>query len=385
MEVWDIGSGMCSPLAMQGMPMSMFMIHGNGFASAITESGPRGRSDIAAPNMLMLSAGTSVGDSNYLAVDFMGTLERWTLPYAGSPLLLQIGEANSQGVAFLDAQHPHSSPIMGLTLSDTFRFAQDSKDHLKIFFAPRGESTDGPVAFMHRPTGMVNPDAPLGHHIGQDVGHISSTVLGASVEIGETTFQGSFFNGAEPLPDAVDLPMGPLNSTALRLIHEFNKDFTAMISWAEIKNTEPGAADTFRYSTSFYTEGIVWSDLPFYNTLIYGMTTNYDGASSLTSFAEEFLIGKKQKKLWGRLEVLQRTPGELQVTSVSNQNTGEWVQALTLGFTRELATFQDAELSTGASATVYSLPSDFVGPYGSANPTAAKIFLQWGGMRMVDL
>src|SRR5262249_45983389 len=161
--------------------------------------------------------------------DYMGTFERWTFPDRGYPELLQIGETDENGVPFIDAQHPHSSPIMGLTLSDTIRLETSrEKDYLKFFFAPRGESTDGPIAFMHRPSGMANPDAPLGHHVGQDVGHISSTVIGASLKLGETRIEASTFNGTEPEPDKVDLPLGPPNSYAVRLIEEFSPAVAAM-------------------------------------------------------------------------------------------------------------------------------------------------------------
>ena len=58
MEYWDPANGMCMPLAMAGMPMTMVMVHGNAFAVGVAEEGPRGRHDFAAPNMAMVDAGT---------------------------------------------------------------------------------------------------------------------------------------------------------------------------------------------------------------------------------------------------------------------------------------------------------------------------------------
>src|SRR5262249_40495780 len=146
----------------------MMMFHMNTFGVYTSESGLRGRHEVSAPNMFMADLFKPVGTMHLLGIEFMGTLEKWTYPEAGYPELLQVGERNASGQPFVDAQHPHSTPIMGLTLSDTL--ALGDKKQLKLFAAPRGESTEGPVAFMHRVTGMVNPDAPLGHHIGQDVG-----------------------------------------------------------------------------------------------------------------------------------------------------------------------------------------------------------------------
>ncbi len=385
MEVWDATMEMCMPLPMSGMPMRMFMLSGNAFATEITESGPRGRTDFAAPNMFMVDFGTSIGDSQYLNLDYMGTLERWTFPYQGYPELTQIGEVNSQGTPFLDAQHPHSSPIMGITLSDTIRFNEDSKTNLKLFFAPRGESTDGPVAFMHRITGMANPDVPLGHHIGQDVGHISSTVFGSALQLGPTRVEVSAFNGTEPQPDSVDLPVGSPNSYAVRVAKDFSPYITLMVSAAQVNDSEPNAPVIYRYSTSLYTESELGDGWKFHNTLIFGLITNYDNASSLSSFGEEFLVKNERHSIWGRVEVLQRTAAELEIASVPNQNDGQWVEAVTVGYTHWLAKWNDTELGLGSSVTMDFLPSSFNSAYGSNSPTSGKIFLQFEGMKMWNL
>src|SRR5579859_890955 len=80
MEVWDVGMGMLMPFPMAHMPMTMLMLHGNGFFEAIAEEGvARGRADFAAPNMFMADLGTSIGDSQYLNLDLMLTSDLWTI------------------------------------------------------------------------------------------------------------------------------------------------------------------------------------------------------------------------------------------------------------------------------------------------------------------
>jgi hypothetical protein len=388
METWDIAMGMCMPIPMGNMPMRMLMVRGNAFGVGVEETGPRGRSAIASPNMVMADLGTSIGAIHYVNLDFMGTIERWTIPYSGYPELLQIGEASSNGVLFLDGQHPHNSPVMGLTLSDTIRFDENRENNLKLFFAPRGESTDGPIAFMHRVTGMVNPDAPLGHHVGQDVGHISSTVLGASLKAGGFQFEASTFNGTEPEPDAIDLPLGKLNSFSLRLIKEFSPSLTAMASIAFVRNPEPDDAtitSLCRYSASIYFQHSISEEWKFYNAFIFGDITKYDYASELASFGEEFLFSGEHSKYWGRLEILQRTPAELEIETAGLPNDGVWVGALTLGYTRALAHWSLLELGVGGSLTMDFIPNAFSSAYGSATPLAAKAFFQLSGMKMWDL
>lgn len=383
MEFWDYSMSMCMPLAMAGMPMKMIMLHGNAFAVETIEEKPRGRDALTGPDMLMLDLGQSVGDHQYINLDIMGTLEKWTFPNSGAPELLQIGEEDENNNPFIDAQHPHSSPLMGLTLSDTIGWGRD-KDHVKIFFAPRGESTDGPIAFMHRPTGMVNPMVPLGHHVGQDVGHISSTVLGASLGLGSTTLEYSSFHGAEPEPTKIDLPMGPLDSSAMRLIEQITPQVFAMASAAYVKNPEPSQPlldHLWRYSASLYSEHELGSGWLAHNALIYGLINNYDEVSVLNSFDEEFVLQKNALSWWGRLEVLQRSAGELEIPQTTDANKAQWVTALTLGVTRHLWSFAGQDISLGGSLSKDFLPAEFRSSY-AGDPLSGNVFLQWTNFNM---
>ncbi len=383
MSVWDVGMGMCMPLPMAGMPMKMLMVHGNIFGSRIAQTGPRGRSDYASTHMIMGDVGTTVGDHHYFNLDLMLTGEKWTVPTNGYPLLLQIGERNQQGLPFMDAQHPHSSPIMGITFSDTISLGQN-KNHVKFFFAPRGETTDGPVAFMHRPTGIINSDAPLGHHIGQDVGHISSTVIGASLKLGNNRFEASAYHGAEPEPTNIDLPLATPDSFSFRYIQEFSPSWMAMASLSRVnapEHDEPDIVFENRYSGSVYTTLPISSHWIFQNTFIYGLVTQYDHASYLSSFAEEFLFRGDSPRIWGRIELLQRTGAELAIPTVSDPNQGLWVAAFTLGYTHRLASVGGAEVGVGGSVTETVVPGAFNATYGG-NPWSGKVFIQLGGMHM---
>lgn len=385
MEVWDEDMQMAMPYPMAHMPMSMLMLHGYGFFEAIAEEGvDRGRADFSGPNMFMADLGTSVGDVQYLNLDAMLTTDLWLVPKTGTPELLQIGETQADGTPFIDAQHPHSSPIMGLTLSDTIALDQSDKSNLKLFVAPRGESTDGPIAYMHRLTGMVNPDTPLGHHIGQDVGHISSTVLGESLKLGGFHIEASTFNGMEPDPTQVDLPIRTPDSYAFRAIQEFSPQVMAMASYAYVNNPEPGIANDSRYSASLYTHVPLSDAWTWHNTLVYGGITNIDNATFLNSTLEEFALVTEKMAIFGRVEVLQRTPNQLAIPGLSNPNTGQWVTAITLGYTHRVADWDGWELRAGASVTNDQLPSDYQTVY-AGNPLTYKFFFQLGGSQMYGL
>ena len=385
MEVMDVDMGMAMPFPMAHMPMSMLMLHGYGFFEGVAEEGlERGRADFSGPNMFMADLGTSAGDFQYLNLDLMLTSDLWLVPSTGTPELFQIGETQANGAPFLDAQHPHSSPIMGLTLSDTIALNDSDKSNLKLFAAPRGESTDGPIAYMHRITGMVNPDTPLGHHIGQDVGHISSTVIGESLKLGGLHIEASIFNGMEPDPTQVDLPIRSPDSYAFRLIQDFSPRVSAMISYAYVNNPEPGIATAERYSASLYTHLPLSNAWTFHNTLVYGGITNIDNASFLNSTLEEFALTSEKMAIFGRVEVLQRTPNQLLIPGLPDPNTGRWVTAVTLGYTHQVLAWDGWELRAGASVSNDITPAEYSDTY-AGNPLTYKFFFQLGGSQMYPL
>lgn len=370
-EHYLFGMSMCLPRPGAGR-MLMAMADLRLVASAL--QGPRGRSGLASPNWLMVDAGTDLGGHQRLSVDAMLTAERWTFPPRGYPLLGQIGEEDAQGRRYLDAQHPHSSPLMNLTLADTI--ALGSKSLLRLSFSPRGETTDGPIAFMHRPTGAVNPDAPLGHHIGQDVGHITSTVVATTLDLGTTVLEASAFHGREPEPSRVDLPLGALDSWAVRAIQHLGPRWTAAASFAWVTRPESQGAvpRLFRLSASAYARfapGPTWRA---HVAAIWGGVIHYDGQDFLNSVTLEGLAQHGRDALWTRLEALQRTGSELQIPG--NANTTRWIAAGTLGYTRTLVAAGPVDLGLGASVGAAWLPEPFAGEYGGRVPATARLFLE---------
>jgi len=383
-ELWDFSFGSCQPLNMGEPSVKMWMIHGNAFLVQTIAEGPRGRDQFASPNMLMSDIGSSIGERHYLNLNLMLTAEKWTFPKRGYPELLQIGEHDEEDQPYIDGQHPHSSPIMGLTLSDTIRLGE-GKDHLKLFFAPRGQATEGPTAYMHRPTGMVNPDAPLGHHIGQDVSHITSTVFGASLGLGRTRIEASAFNGTEPEPTHVDLPFGVLNSYAGRLIYEFSDEWSAMTSAAFLKDPEPhdpSISKIHRYSASVYNNHKLGSGWMFHNSFVFGLVNGYDHVSALRSVLEEFWFHSMDlpHHFWGRVEFVERAASELAILGTNNSFDPKWVTALTVGYTYDLWKLNMGKLGAGVSVTKNFLPAEFENAYGG-DPWSGRVFIQITGMK----
>jgi hypothetical protein len=355
----------------------------NVFAVFGALQGPRGVDQFAAPNMFMVDAGRAVGTRQFVNIDLMGTAELWSYPDHGYPELLQIGEERRDGTAYIDAQHPHTSPVMGLTLSDTITVGDSSM--LKLSFAPRGESTDGPVAYMHRESARDNPDAPLGHHVGQDVGHISSTVLGAQLELRSWIVEASGFNGTEPRPTQVDLPIGPINSEAFRITYIMSPEHRAMASVAHVEQADPaypGTTSATRLSASLY-DHLALAGLGFLDhTFVIGSIKRRPTDSSLTSFLDEAVIKHGTSDFWERIEVLQRLPSELGIPRpppLAGTNDSRWVAAMTVGYTRWITSFSRLQLGVGSSLTMDVVPAEWASTYGHRTPLTVRVILQLRG------
>src|SRR3546814_9098938 len=140
------------------------MFHGNVFLryndQDITGKGSRGDNEFDAPNWLMGMGQRRVGEKGLFRFSAMFSLDELIGGGNGYPLLFQSGETFN-GQPLVDRQHPHDF-VSALSVGYTPRFSRDVDVFGYVGYP--GEPTLGPVAFMHRPSPMHNPDPGLGHH-----------------------------------------------------------------------------------------------------------------------------------------------------------------------------------------------------------------------------
>lgn len=375
---WNTNSSTCTPGQHEELSLN---VHANVFGVGIIQQGPRGRDGIAIPSQVLVDVGKSVANGHYLNLNLALTADKWTFPERGYPLLLQTGEYDANGRPYVDAQHPHSSPIMGLTFSDTIRLDEKQSQSLKLFFAPRGQSTDGPIFFMNRPTAFLNPDAPLGHHTAQDVGHITSTVIGATLRLEKTWVEASAFNGSMPEPTKVDLGIGTPNSIAVRVFRQFDESL-GTFSMARVKHSaahettssEHGGAAQTRLSASFQSRHGNSDPFEFHQAFIAGIAVGLAGGHKEFSFGEELRLDIDGSNLWARVEALQRQPQDLGLSTVQRR----WIGGFTLGYSRTVGSIFGLDVNFGLSGMKYLVPPDFAADYGE-DPWAGKAFVQLVG------
>jgi hypothetical protein len=381
---WDSSMNMCMPDATAKTSVDF---HVNAFLVGGAESGPRGRDAVDSPNMWMIDLNHKISDQNLFKVEWMGTAELWTVPKDGVPELLQIGENKQDGTPYVDAQHPHSSPVMGLTFEDIIQLHDDHQ--LTFFFAPRGEATAGVPPFMHRASAEGNPNVPLGHHIGQDVFHVSSTVIGAKYETDKTTVAVSAFSGREPQPTEVNLDMHKPDSVGVSVSHKLNDDVTAGASFAEVENSQqatgnlPDAPQPQSVTSAWVSTQSQIKSVTLSTSSIFGQVYNHTDHQSLNSFLEEFVATLGNNNFFGRVEVLQRTPGDLQIQVTDGKTGAQWVKAVTLGYERKILQKDGFSVFAGASYTKDFVPGDFKAAYGG-NPNSGEVHIRLNFMKHKD-
>ncbi|HUC41587.1 MAG TPA: hypothetical protein VMR92_12170, partial [Gemmatimonadales bacterium] len=206
----------------------LVMLHGFAFVQYDKQGGPRGDDQFGSLNWAMLMASRDLLGGRFQARTML-SLDPATVTNRGYPLLLQSGETY-QGQPLVDRQHPHD---FWMELAVMYERALSRNIGVSAYVAPSGEPALGPVAFMHRPSAMDNPIAPLGHHW-QDATHISFGVLTAGVFGHHWKLEGSVFNGREPDEERWGFDRIRLDSYSGRFSVHLDSNWTASVGYGHL-------------------------------------------------------------------------------------------------------------------------------------------------------
>ncbi len=345
------------------------MLHGFAFAQYDKQGGPRGDSQFGSLNWAMLMADHSLGGGRF-QLRFMPSLDPATVGKCGYPLLLQSGE-ECNGRPLVDQQHPHD---FFMELAAVYERELTSKVAMVMYVAPAGEPALGPVAFMHRPSAMDNPGAPLGHHW-QDATHIGFGVVTGGLYTRTIRLEASAFNGIEPDDNRWNFDPIKINSYSTRLTVNPSTNWSFTGGYGSILEPEPGdpTAKIQRVVASAMHGSNLGDDAQWASTFIYG--ANKAARWSQSALIESEAVLDRSNTLFGRAEVVQKSATDLSMASLSSSQLFN-VGSATLGYIRDLARGRGATIGVGASGTVNFVPSALEGAYGSRTPAGAMIFLR---------
>ena len=362
----------------------MLMAHGFVFAQYDKQSGERGDDQFGSLNWGMLMATHDFAGGRFQARTML-SLDPLTVTNRGYPLLLQTGESY-KGQPLHDRQHPHD---FWMELGALYQREINKGLAWSIYAAPSGEPALGPVAFMHRPSAMDNPAAPLGHHW-QDATHVSFGVLTGGVYSRKWQLEGSVFNGREPDENRWNFDPIKLDSYSGRVTVNPNAHWSLAGGYGYLKSPEALNPDEsmHRLTASVLHGARLGTDGQLASAFIWGANKHSTQPGWSNGFlAESEAILDQHNTLFGRGELVQKSAEELVVDIPVVTKNGvllpplpasqRWdVGALQLGYIREVARTHWATIGLGAAGTLNFVPAPLEPYYGSRNPTGAFIFLR---------
>jgi hypothetical protein len=353
----------------------MVMVHGFLFGQYDWQGGPRGTDQWGSLNWAMVMADRPFAGGR-IQFRFMPSLDPWTVGKCGYPLLLQSGETCG-GRPLVDRQHPHD---FFMELGALFEREITSRTGMLLYVAPAGEPALGPVAFMHRPSAMDEPQAPLGHHW-QDATHISFGVLTAGIFTRTLRLEASVFNGTEPDESRWNFDPIELNSWSGRVTMNptRNWSFTAGYGWLENpERADPPEATRRVVVSALHGRELGDRAMPhgqWASAFVLGINSGEGHGTTYSVLGESEVVFRTMNTLTMRAEFVQKSDHELDLEGVSDEGLFN-VGALSLGYIRELARGKGMTLGFGARGTVNVVPGALGAIYGSRTPVGGMVFLR---------
>jgi hypothetical protein len=341
------------------------MVHGSVFVQFVQEFGQRGNYQLGGVNWVMGDASRPLAGGVF-RTRMMASAEYFTLTRAGYPQLLQVSQPYRGGTV-TDRMHPHELLSEIAVMYD--RPIGDARRWWSLYLAAVGEPALGPVAYLHRPSAVNDPTAPLGHHA-QDVTHESFGVATLGVYTPRIHLEASVFNGAHPneVRTNFDYAGARFNSFSARLTVNPTERWSIAGSAAYIDPREHESLHRFEVSVIHVTGG--WS-----TSFIWGANVPTDTRRVLnTALVETNIDLGPRNAVFGRAEYVTRTADELAlVGSVSEEVP---VGALALGYARRLREVRGVGAWLGARGDVDFVPEQLRLFYGSRTPVGFIVYLQ---------
>jgi hypothetical protein len=336
----------------------MLMLHGAIFPRYTIVSTRRGDDRIDAPNWIMgmfSSHLAGLGENTQLGLRLMMSLDPLTEGGRGYPLLLQTGESwHDQSLH--DRQHPHD-------LFDELSFSISQKLDAELsgylYFGYPGEPALGPPTFMHRPSAMDDPDAPIGHHW-LDSTHVTFGVATAGLQwsrFGGIKIEGSIFTGREPDENRYDFDRPRFDSYSGRLSWNPTRDLALQVSHAYIESPEalePGVSRHRTTVSAIYNRPL-GPDSNWATTFAWGQ--NNDAGEKTQAVLLETDYQRQRDTIYARWERVEKSGHEL-VLRAADETEIFPINSVSFGYVRDLSHGHGLDIGAGAQLTLDFWPNE---------------------------
>lgn len=341
------------------------MTHGYAVLIHSDQAGRERATKTFGENMLMTMASRPLGPGR-LGLRAMLSAEPWTVGKAGYPLVLQTGETADGVTPLRDRQHPHDL-FMELAASYSLPVGRDGS--VFLYLGEPGEPALGPPAFMHRFSGLDNPEAPLAHHW-LDATHISYGVVTLGWVRGGWKLEGSAFNGHEPDPKRTDLDAPKLNSYSFRASFQPAPNWSLQASAGHLsrpEQLEPGVDVTRTTASAMYNRPLAAGN--WQTTLAMGRNDRNPGKATVALLLESGASFAGRHTLFGRVERLDNDEllGNGKVAAVGK---------LSLGYIYDALAVDKLKAGAGLVGSVARVPPALDPRYGSRTLYSWMAFLR---------
>jgi len=343
------------------------MLHGYGTLVYDDQGGPRGADKTVFESMLMGMGQRSL-DGGTLTLRAMVSLDPLMGPN-GYPLLLQTGETANGRTALVDRQHPHNGVM---ELGGVYSRPISKAVSTFLYVAWPGEPALGPVTFMHRFSGDMDPAAPITHHW-LDSTHTSSGVATLGLTDGPFKLETSSFTGREPNQNRWNIDHPTFDSWSSRATVNPTANLSLQLSAGWLHSPEQLTPNVDQWRTT--ASGTYNLPLPHGNwqTLVaWGRDRNMPG-HRLDAGLVESTASHERNSVFFRVEYAQKD--ELFDDEPTSPLFGRVfdVVEFTAGYFRTFPLSQGLVFDAGGLFSRYTLPTALNATYG-ADPVSFMLF-----------
>jgi hypothetical protein len=347
----------------------MFMLHGYADGVYDYQGGQRGDRKFFSPNMVMGMAQHPLGPGT-IGFRSMLTLEPATIGRTGYPELLQTGETANGRDPLIDRQHPHD---LFMELATAYSLPVTADSGVFAYFGYPGEPALGPVTFMHRFSGMDNPEAPITHHW-LDSTHVTFGVATIGYVWRQFKLDGSIFTGREPDQNRWNFDRPRFDSYSGRLTYNPTRAWSMQVSYGSIhspEQLEPNI-DVERLTASV-TYHYKWADGENNWETTFAWGRNYDHpGNTLDGFLLESLVNfRETHTIFARAERVDKD--ELFPPPDVRDGQAFTVNKVSLGYIYDFAHWSHLKFGVGGLGSIFLLPSALETSYGDT-PLSFMIF-----------
>jgi plastocyanin len=344
----------------------MTMVHGYADVIYDHQGGKRGDEMVFSTSMLMLMASRPLGAGTF-GLHSMFSIDP-LMGKKGYPLILQTGETADGVTHLVDRQHPHD---LFMELAASYSHPLDDQSSMFVYAGYPGEPALGPATFMHRTSGIDNPEAPLSHHW-LDSTHITFGVATLGYIRQNWKIEASAFRGREPDQYRWNFDPLRLDSWSGRVTYNPNANWSMQVSHGHINSPEQLEPDVDQKRTTAsvaYNQPLETGN--WQTTFAFGLNNNDPGRSTNAFLLESSLTLQDTHTFFGRGEYVEKD----ELFEPPSPLAGDVfdVGKLSLGYIYDIPVAKHVKIGIGGLGSVYALPGALDSFY-SDDPASAMVF-----------